>query len=369
MSKLEELRAKLKAKLGGASYGDPAEYRFFKLPEKGSATKRFLPDGNTENSPFFWHETQSFRWKFPSAENPGEFVNVFIPCREMYDGPKSCPITNELRAMYATKDKEIEALASKWWPKKQYIYQGFVRSASHEIEQSPPENPIRIFKYNNEIHKIIFASIMTEEESQKFENFPVDFKNGTDFVVTRTVKGGYADWTTSGWARRESPLTDFELEAIEKYGLHDLKSKQPPRPSDEAYDLLNEIFEAGINGEPWNPDWNNFFRPFDSKSKSDNSNEEKESSSVSELKSKPSPKKEVEEAPKEEAPAEEVKVEETKASPADIMARLKEKAAATKASDDTPTEAPSTPVSSAPAASAKASTNDIIARLRAKKGT
>ena len=51
------------------------------------------------------------------------------------------------------------------------------------------------------------------------EELPTDYTAGVDFRLNKTSKGGYADYSTSNWARRERPLNDAEMKAIETHGL------------------------------------------------------------------------------------------------------------------------------------------------------
>ena len=46
------------------------------------------------------------------------------------------------------------------------------------------------------------------------ENLPTDYAGGLDFNIKKTSKGGYADYNSSTWARKESALTDAEQAAI-----------------------------------------------------------------------------------------------------------------------------------------------------------
>ena len=43
------------------------------------------------------------------------------------------------------------------------------------------------------------------------ENIPTDYVNGTDFRLSKTMKGQYADYSTSKWARKERSLDETEL--------------------------------------------------------------------------------------------------------------------------------------------------------------
>ena len=64
------------------------------------------------------------------------------------------------------------------------------------------------------------------------EELPTDYTSGVDFRITKTSKGGYADYSTSSWARRERPITEEEKAAIDKNGLFILSDFLPKQPSE-----------------------------------------------------------------------------------------------------------------------------------------
>ena len=92
MASLAEIRAKLKeqeARSGGNAQssggGDKAIYPFWNIKEGESATMRFLPDGDTENT-FFWKERLMIKLPFAGikGETDSRPVQVQVPCMEMY---------------------------------------------------------------------------------------------------------------------------------------------------------------------------------------------------------------------------------------------------------------------------------------------
>lgn len=358
-TKLEQLRAKLKTQSqgGGNFSGDGASYPFWNIPDDGYTTIRFLPDLDPENSPFFWLESQTFRWSFPDAINPGNIIKINIPCKETWDGPKSCPIVNELRSFYKAKDPEMDKVASALWPKKSYIYEGFVRYAPAGVEQTVPDNPIRILNINKMLHKQIKESILTDNPDQAFEEMPTDFEKGTDFVIKKTKNGTYASYTTSGWSKKQSPLTDAELAAIETHKLWSLKSRLKDRPSDEAYEVAYKMFEASVNGEPWNPEWEVFFKPFGSATNDD----------TDALDSKPTTR------PAARASSTDSAIDAVKSvltAPADdtgsVISRLKSRSAPVEV-EDAPAEEPVETQSSEPAEAPASKHSDVLARLKARR--
>ena len=96
----------------------------------------------------------------------------------------------------------------------------------------------------------------------ELENLPTDYDAGLDFTVTKTSKGGYSDYNTSKWARKETSLTTAEQAAIDNYGLFDLSSFLPKKPGDVELKVIKEMFEASVNGEEYDPDrWGQYFKP------------------------------------------------------------------------------------------------------------
>lgn len=257
---LAEIRARLMAaenrQQGGSFGGDNAIFPHWNIPEGTSARIRFLPDANTSNT-FFWVERLMIRLPFSGIKGQPESkpVTVQVPCMEMYGKDTPCPILAEVRGWF--KDPNLEELGRKYWKKKSYLFQGFV----HEnplSDDSTPENPIRRFIISPQIFNIIKGALMDPE----MEELPTDYERGLDFVVTKTSKGGYSDYNTSKWARKESSLTGEEMDAIDAHGLHNLSDFLPKKPNDVELAVIKEMFEASVNGEAYDPDrWAQYFKP------------------------------------------------------------------------------------------------------------
>ena len=259
MASLAEIRAKLKeqeANSGGGnrSGGDNAIYPFWNMKEGEQATLRFLPDGNTDNT-FFWKERLVIKLPFAGVkgETDSRPVQVQIPCMEMYG--ESCAILNEVRGWF--KDASLEDMGRKYWKKRSYIFQGFV-TENPIGEDTTPENPIRRFIIGPQIFQIIKAALMDPD----MEELPTDYTAGVDFRLNKTSKGGYADYSTSNWARRERPLGDAEMNAINTNGLHNFDDFLPKKPDEVAQKVMKEMFEASVDGEAYDADrWSQYFRP------------------------------------------------------------------------------------------------------------
>jgi len=94
------------------------------------------------------------------------------------------------------------------------------------------------------------------------EELPTDYTAGVDFRLNKTSKGGYADYGTSTWARRERPLNDAEMNAVNTHGLFNFSDFLPKKPDETAQKVMQEMFEASVDGEAYDPDrWSNYFRP------------------------------------------------------------------------------------------------------------
>ena len=259
MATLAEIRAKLKeqeANTGGnrSSGGDNAIFPFWNMQEGQSSTLRFLPDGDEANT-FFWKERLMIKLPFAGmkGETDSRPVQVQVPCMEMYG--QTCDILNEVRAWF--KDPSLEDMGRKYWKKRSYIFQGFVNESPLQ-EDTTPENPIRRFIIGPQIFNIIKGALLDPE----MDNMPTDFDKGVDFRINKSSKGGYADYSTSRWSRRESALTPEQKQAIDTHGLFNLNDFLPKKPTEVEQKVMKEMFEASVDGQPYDPDrWSQYFRP------------------------------------------------------------------------------------------------------------
>ena len=259
MATLAEIRAKLKeqeSNTGGnrSSGGDNAIFPFWNMQEGQSSTLRFLPDGDDTNT-FFWKERLMIKLPFAGikGETDSRPVQVQIPCMEMYG--QTCDILNEVRGWF--KDPSLEDMGRKYWKKRSYVFQGFVTD-NPLSEDRTPENPIRRFIIGPQIFQIIKQALMDPD----MEELPTDYTAGVDFRLNKTSKGGYADYSTSNWARRDRPLNDAEMKAIETNGLFNMSDFLPKKPGQVEVKVMQEMFEASVDGEAYDADrFGQYFRP------------------------------------------------------------------------------------------------------------
>jgi len=259
MATLAEIRAKLReqeSRTSGnnkQSGGDNAIYPHWNMAEGSEAVLRFLPDADPEAT-FFWKERLMIKLPFAGIKGQTDSrpVTVNVPCMEMYG--EACPVLQEVRGWF--KDPSLEAQGRKYWKKRSYIFQGFV--VDNPIsDDTTPENPIRRFIIGPQIFQIIKGALMDPE----MEELPTDYVRGVDFRIKKTSKGGYADYSTSQWSRRERAVTEEEKTAIDTHGLHNLNDFLPKKPSDVEVKVIQEMFEASVDGEAYDPDrFGQYFR-------------------------------------------------------------------------------------------------------------
>ena len=263
MASLAEIRARIAAQdnksntKGSNTQSDNSIYPHWNMDEGTTAAIRFLPDGDTKNE-FFWVEKQIIKLPFNGVKgDPGaKQVVVQVPCVEMYNDGSVCPILAEVRPWY--KDETLKEMANKYWKKRSYIFQGFVRQNPLGDDKTPA-NPIRRFVISPQIIPIIKSGLLDPEIME----LPTDYTRGLDFNIKKSSKGGYADYSTSNWARRETALTDAEQAAIEAHGLFNLSDFLPKKPGEAELRILKEMFEASVDGQPYdNERWGQYYRPW-----------------------------------------------------------------------------------------------------------
>lgn len=262
MASLAEIRARIaaqenKSNTGSTQQSDNSVYPHWNMDEGTTASLRILPDGNSSNT-FFWVEKQIIKLPFNGVKGEPNMKQVIVqvPCVEMYNDGSVCPILAEVRPWY--KDETLKEMANKYWKKRSYLFQGFVRQ-NPIGDDKQPANPIRRFVISPQIFTVIKSSLMDPE----MEELPTDYMRGLDFNVKKSTKGGYADYSTSTWARKESSLTDAEAAAIESFGLHNLSDFLPKKPGEAELRVMKEMFEASVDGQPFdNARWGNYYRPY-----------------------------------------------------------------------------------------------------------
>lgn len=260
MATLAEIRAKLQAAQNNSSgsgfSGDNTIYAHWNMAEGQEAVVRFLPDGNNNNT-FFWVERAMIKLPFSGivGDTQAGPCIVQVPCVEMYNDGSVCPILTEVRPWF--KDNSLEDMGRKYWKKRSYIFQGLVCNDPMN-EKEVPENPIRRFIIGPQIFQLIKAALLDPE----LDEMPTDYLKGLDFRIVKTSKGGYSDYSTSKWSRKERALSDQEKAAIEQYGLFTLSDFLPKKPGEVELKVIKEMFEASVDGEAYDPEkWGQYYKP------------------------------------------------------------------------------------------------------------
>jgi len=265
---LADIRAKLAAQdtrgqpTKNRTPNDQALFPFWNIKAGETAQIRFLPDADPNNS-LFWIEKSVINLTFNGVKgtNDNKEYTVKVPCMEMYG--ENCPVIQEVRTWY--KDESLTATANKYWKKRTYLFQGFVKTnpllntGNTKTEDTPPENPIRRFVVTPQLFTVIKAALVNPE----IEELPTDYQRGLNFNISKTTKGDYADYSTSAFARRESALSEAEVEAIEKFGLFNLADFLPKKPSEAEQRIIKEMFEASVDGRPYDAQrWGAYYKPW-----------------------------------------------------------------------------------------------------------
>lgn len=242
MTTLSEIRARLQSKAAQqnanrTTSGGSLVYPHWNIGEGQSTTLRFLPDADPSNV-YFWVERKLIKITFEETDDKIAKTDLTIPCLEMWD--EKCPILDIARAEYK-KDKD-NAKALKIWPKKSYLYQGFVIDTPLK-EETPPESPLRLFIISPQIQPLIESALADNE----LDEVPCDYDKGRNFKVIKTSKGGFADFGTSKFMMKATPLTDEQKEIAKS--AYVLKDRLPKKPSADELKLYEEAYKAYIAGE------------------------------------------------------------------------------------------------------------------------
>lgn len=260
MSRLDEIRAKLKAEEDRkTSYKSNKKttgqkFPFWDMEFDQTSVVRFLPDKN-ENNSFFWVEKQMLELPFTGiVGKESKPFTLKVPC--MKNWGEADRVLQEISPWFDIP--EMKDLASKYWIKREFIYSGFVIENTSGEEE--PENPIRIFSFKNQIQNIIKSSLSDADFTC---DDPVDFYNGLNFKIKKTKNGPHPTYVNSNWSRSTTALSREQLDAIEKYGLVDLSTFMPAKPSEAQKEAIFEMFEASVNGEPYDFErWGAHYRPY-----------------------------------------------------------------------------------------------------------
>jgi hypothetical protein len=265
MSNISALRAKLQASAqkgdnstkSKGSGGDNASFPFWDIPVGQSATVRFLPDADPTND-YFWVKREVIKLPF-SGVIGGDYptdkdVTVTVPCIDMF-GMK-CPIVAATKHLW--DKEETKDLARVYYKKRSWIFQGLVVNSPLN-EENAPENPIRRFVINKSVYDKVYDALLDPD----LDDMPTDYDGGLDFIIKKTQKGQWADYTTSAFSRKARSLSETERSAIDTHGLFDLKEALGAVPSADAIEALKAMLKDSMDGLPYDMEsFGQYFRPY-----------------------------------------------------------------------------------------------------------
>lgn len=205
-------------------------YPFYKMDFDQAAEIRFLPDLDDENPLGFIVEN-----KYHELMINGQKKR--IACLKMYG--EACPCCEMSQKHYNEGD---EQLGKKFWRKIDYVAQVLVISSPFDYPINPEDNPVRLISIGPKLYKTIESKIVKGD----MDELPHDMVNGYNFQIFKTRQGEYADYTTSDFRRKASPVPEQFLATME---LYDLKKYRYGKIEREQMETMIEAFLTGKSYE------------------------------------------------------------------------------------------------------------------------
>lgn len=205
-------------------------YPFYKMNFDETVVFRFLPDLDDENPLGFILENKYHELMINGKKKR-------IACLKMYG--ESCPCCEHSQKYYNEGD---EKMGKAFWRKIDYIAQGLIIKTPFDYPVKADENPVRMISVGPKLYKVIESKIVKGD----MEDMPYDMVNGYDFRINKTHQGEYADYTTSDFARKSTPIPEDLLPRVE---LYDLKNYRYGKIEREQVETMIEAFLTGRSYE------------------------------------------------------------------------------------------------------------------------
>jgi hypothetical protein len=209
-------------------------YPFYNMQVGEQSIVRWLADKNDDNPLGFLVEKLMH-----TLVINGERKSV--PCLKMYG--EECPICKVSSAFYKNDDKENGKL---YYRKKQYIGHVLVLEdplpANADTGESH-EGKTRFVAIGNQLYDVIKDAF----EEGDLDDLPFSYTAGTNFIIKKTEKGGYAAYDRSKFAKNSSALDPVTVEHVGS-GLVDLSTLLPKHPGREK---VEQMLEAALKGTPY----------------------------------------------------------------------------------------------------------------------
>lgn len=253
-------------------------FDFRNLKVGDSVRVRFIED--SDENPVFWRERRTRNLKFNSVKDTsGAVLNqatyVDIPAfNKKFDEVLWSNLPNEY--LYGNDEDVIQKRIGNFWDgtdagkelygkfkrRKTYVMRGFLESDVEGYER----NKVYRFIVTEDLFNLI-SSFMSDTE---IAYAPTDKVNGLDFIINVTGKNAslngktqeVKDYTTSKYARKETPLSEEELNYLQNNELPALLTFIYQKPDAEHEQAMIEMFEAIMNDDPYDVTrWGKFYKP------------------------------------------------------------------------------------------------------------
>lgn len=209
-------------------------YPFYRMDFDEKAVVRFLPDLNEENPLGFLVEKLTHTLTINGERKT-------VPCLKNY-GENDCPICKASAQFYKDEGDNTKD-GKRLYRKKQHLAQVLVVEDPLPYKEGEETAQGKVKLIN--ISYSIYNQIKEAFDEDELEEIPWDYEAGTDFMIKKTKKGNYANYDGSRFNKRERPLSEDELAAIEG-NLIDLSTLLPKKPTVEE---LQKLLDADLNGE------------------------------------------------------------------------------------------------------------------------
>ena len=209
-------------------------YPFWNMKTGQRAVVRFLPDADSTNPRGFLVEKV-----FHNLMINGQKKTV--PCLSMYG--EECPICKVSQAYYKAKD---DANGKKYWRKTQYVAQALVVEDPLPADAESGEThagKVRYFALGYQIYNIIKEAFAAEDDP--LEGIPYDCQDGYDFIIKKSEKGGYADYSVgTKFFSKQRSLSEDEMVVVDE-GMIELTTLLPKNPGVEK---VQAMLDADLSG-------------------------------------------------------------------------------------------------------------------------
>lgn len=216
-------------------------YPFYKMGFDESVTVRFLPDADEDNPLGFVLENVYHELLINGKKKKIACLAMHLGVEPKY-GHTVCPLCAASKAHYDAGDI---ALGKAFWRKIDVLASVLVVNSTFDYPIKSDENPVRLVSLSTKLYDKVESAMASGE----FDEAPYDFKDGTDFKITKTKQGEYADYSNSTFVRKSTAIS---AELLERIQLVDLKKFRFAKVEKEAMEAHMEAFLTGKTYESAN---------------------------------------------------------------------------------------------------------------------